>query len=573
MKKIAFLILTFAIILSSINAFALTNEITIDKKIERISDAVSGTVSQIIKISGTTTDKYANKKINVVIVRPGIDLNDTTKTDVEKFAYVSMDYVGKDNKYLFEIPFNDVSDTYEIRIMADGLSIPVTTTLFVPTVTGINNLIKSLKDKTITAEELDGKLCTDYTDLGIDVSIYSQLNYDVRIAICNSIISKFDTYTIEYFEELFYQNTMYFGLNSVKDIALYKNILNFYEDTLKLSNTEFYGEFEKLENKDNVYNYMMQKNNYRQLSDVEKEFTDGICSLSLKELVSYTNFEGCFDIFDTYMQLESYYDAYIVNIYKDEISSYIVNNIEGKKTLEEVKSLIKTTIDNAPVLFMKPPVIIQGGGGGGGGTSSVKVSDTIIKEEVLDEKQEEKPEHIFNDVDENHWAKEPIDILYEKGIVSGREENKFFPELNVTREEFVKLVCEALEFTDENAKCDFYDVSVSDWSYKYIASLKEKGFINGISQTEFGASNYITRQDAACIIYNCIKDSLETEENNLQFSDFIDVSDYAKVAVDKLSYIKVISGFPDGSFMPKENITRAQGAQIIYNLLKHKEGK
>jgi len=73
---------------------------------------------------------------------------------------------------------------------------------------------------------------------------------------------------------------------------------------------------------------MMQKNNYRQLSDVEKEFTDGICSLSLKELASYTNFEGCFDIFDTYMQLESYYDAYIVNIYKDEISSYIVNNIE-----------------------------------------------------------------------------------------------------------------------------------------------------------------------------------------------------------------------------------------------------
>jgi len=325
---------------------------------------------------------------------------------------------------------------------------------------------------------------------------------------------------------------------------------------------------------------MMKKSDYTLISDVSKEFFDAVCCYSFKALASFTNFEGCFDVFDSYMDIEDYFNTFVNSEYKDDIASYVTELLEEKSSLQEIIELIKNTIDNAATLFYKPepvipqkPIVTVGGGGGGGSASNkVVISEDIIKEEIQDRKVEEIIKDVFTDVDSEHWAKDSIAILYAKGIISGRTKDSFAPEANVTRAEFVKLVSEALDLTDNNAECDFNDVSPDDWSYKYIASLKNNGFINGISESEFGASNSITRQDAATIIYNCIKNILDKTGNGTKFSDAQSISEYATEAVGKLYKIGVISGFPDGSFAPTQNITRAQSAQIIYNLLNYKGG-
>ena len=58
---------------------------------------------------------------------------------------------------------------------------------------------------------------------------------------------------------------------------------------------------------------------------------------------------------------------------------------------------------------------------------------------------------------------------------------------------------------------------------------------------------------------------METVTDNLK--DFDKVSDYAKTSVLSLSNLKIINGFEDGNFYPKNNATRAEVSVMIHNAL------
>ena len=76
-----------------------------------------------------------------------------------------------------------------------------------------------------------------------------------------------------------------------------------------------------------------------------------------------------------------------------------------------------------------------------------------------------------------------------------------------------------------------------------------------------------------------IRNSELTGDNNtphstLHTSNFIDdadISDYAKDAVERLYKTGVIGGYPDGSFKPKGEATRAEVAAMLMRFLEAME--
>ena len=143
-----------------------------------------------------------------------------------------------------------------------------------------------------------------------------------------------------------------------------------------------------------------------------------------------------------------------------------------------------------------------------------------------------------------------------------------YPNNNITREEFVKLVLCALDLYEEGKSVTFDDVTTADWAYSYIASAVEKGIIKGVSETKFGKGLNITREDMAVILNRAIgKESEFKNTDTSKFNDYNEISAYAKDSVLLLSEMGIINGFGDGSFMPKGTATRAQAAQMIYNYL------
>lgn len=199
--------------------------------------------------------------------------------------------------------------------------------------------------------------------------------------------------------------------------------------------------------------------------------------------------------------------------------------------------------------------------GGGGGSSSLGYVPAV------------KPSNntvVFNDMANVSWAETAVNDLYNRGVVNGRGDNSFDPQGNVTREEFAKMLALAIGVAaPQESEITFTDVKEGEWYYSPIIGLADKEIINGVGDGLFGVGTNITREDMAVMIYRAMQYSgigVDTSSKS-DFSDYKSVSEYAKSAVSYLQSAGVVSGMNDGTFAPKNKVTRAQAAVIIYNML------
>ena len=93
------------------------------------------------------------------------------------------------------------------------------------------------------------------------------------------------------------------------------------------------------------------------------------------------------------------------------------------------------------------------------------------------------------------------------------------------------------------------------------------GIIEGNDDGTFGVGSSLIRQDAAVIIDRCVKSYLRNGGSDVIFTDDDMISDYAKDAVYRTKKGEIISGMGDGRFAPTDNLTRAQAAVLINNMI------
>ena len=181
------------------------------------------------------------------------------------------------------------------------------------------------------------------------------------------------------------------------------------------------------------------------------------------------------------------------------------------------------------------------------------------------------PESTFRDLPSSHWAYGYVKALAEKNVINGYDDGTFRPSNNVTREEFVKMIISATGMLQAGAECEFSDVPAGAWYYEYVASAYAKEIVSGMDEGAFGIGTNITRQDVAVIAARIIKRLKgtvpETVESTL--TDIDTVSDYATDSVKLLNGMGIINGYDDGSFMPKNTLTRAEAAAIISRLIEN----
>ncbi|MBP3361479.1 MAG: S-layer homology domain-containing protein [Clostridia bacterium] len=202
----------------------------------------------------------------------------------------------------------------------------------------------------------------------------------------------------------------------------------------------------------------------------------------------------------------------------------------------------------------------QSGGGGGSSGGSPGSGGRAPAAGMQNKNENNKTDTVFYDI-ENHWAKEYILDMYDKGVINGYTDKTFRPEKLVTRAEFAKMTVEAFGLSG-NAELTFKDVSKTDWYYNAVSTACGCGLINGVSKEAFCPNEYITRQDAAVILNRVIEKNIQPDSGNLNFADYDEISDYARDAVMKLTASGIISGM-DGSFKPKDGTTRGQAAVLL----------
>jgi len=179
----------------------------------------------------------------------------------------------------------------------------------------------------------------------------------------------------------------------------------------------------------------------------------------------------------------------------------------------------------------------------------------------------------FTDIANHGWAQDAINLLAEREILSGVGDGTFNPDGVLTREQAVKLLILTLDLTIDpshnNSQADngYKDCEFGSWYYPYITYAKVNNLVNGVGKGEFGIGQQVTRQDLAVMLYRALKSRGKLSDETVEFADSDAVSDYAQMAVASLGGMGLITGFPDGSFGPKETTTRAQAAVIFARFL------
>lgn len=212
-----------------------------------------------------------------------------------------------------------------------------------------------------------------------------------------------------------------------------------------------------------------------------------------------------------------------------------------------------------------------GSSGGSSGGSLNPTNDTVPSTIKNPENNDEEKDDIifrFPDIKDFSWAWESVSYLVNNNIINGVSENEFNPAGNVTREQFAKIITLAFNKYNPDLRASFTDADADAWYSPYVESAKVSGYMKGVRDDTFGIGTSIKREDICVAIYRAAKENGYTFANpKTDFTDFEEVSDYAKEAVSMLAGEGIINGMGDGSFAPKKETTRAQAAKLMYAVI------
>lgn len=127
----------------------------------------------------------------------------------------------------------------------------------------------------------------------------------------------------------------------------------------------------------------------------------------------------------------------------------------------------------------------------------------VIMDKVM--KYQVKAENTFSDLDQNFYT-DSVLKANQAGIMRGSD-GAVRPKDNITREEASVLICQAFGIDPiETATSKFNDSDkVSTWAAGYVNALLQKGYISGKGDNNFDPQGNITRGEAVTMFNNIVK--------------------------------------------------------------------
>jgi uncharacterized repeat protein (TIGR02543 family) len=171
---------------------------------------------------------------------------------------------------------------------------------------------------------------------------------------------------------------------------------------------------------------------------------------------------------------------------------------------------------------------------------------------------------------EEHWAKEAVNDMASRLIIL--DQGNFEPNEAITRADFAEYIVRALGIYREEATYEnmFLDVRGDGVQTPAILIASENKIVAGYSDGTFRPNELITREEAMTMYHRAMKvtklvGSDVTRYQN--YKDFENVSDWAQGYVKEVIAANVFNGTDATMISPKSNLTYAEAAQAIRNLL------
>lgn len=166
---------------------------------------------------------------------------------------------------------------------------------------------------------------------------------------------------------------------------------------------------------------------------------------------------------------------------------------------------------------------------------------------------------------ENHWARQDIIYLTGKGIIQGYSDGTFRPNGSISRAEFLTMINKVFGYT-EKTEISFTDVKKDDWFYDDVRKAVSVGYIQGYEDGTMRPNKPITREEASKMIAVACRLEDEISNSAYSFNDANQIGEWAGNYIGILKDKGYMSGYEDGTFRPKRQITRGEAAKILANV-------
>lgn len=159
-----------------------------------------------------------------------------------------------------------------------------------------------------------------------------------------------------------------------------------------------------------------------------------------------------------------------------------------------------------------------------------------------------------------HWAQDAISQLTEQGMISGYGNYRFAPNQSITRAEAATVLSRALRLS-KRKDLRFSDLAVSHWAYADISKTVQASIVDGYPDGTFAPDGKLTRMEMTQMLARSMNMTGKLRGN----TPFSDVSEsYWGIGVLKqMAADGWISGFPDGTFHPEDQATRAEFVTLL----------
>lgn len=544
LSKIITVPISLAVALSGISAFAATTQ-TGDFEITS-SGSISAKNGEEITIDVYYPDKTYTDLLNA-------DIGDYTKILLRR----DQTTVGERGKYEFKFKVGDIpTGEYTVRISktnAETADDVVVEKLLYSNPNDYKTAVETL-NKAASVIELKNIIDTYSMALGIDLSNETDSDAVLTIMLNSVKAEKLKSDDVKSVQNCFNLSKLVAELNSSKTENINSKIT-----VLDLSKCGLDGYYTKSYVNEDVQKNLTSRVSGKNFDSIPKLYKS-LCEQFVLAVVEKSGSNSAI--------------KEVIDGFSEEIGASVSGFSE--RNLSELSgqnyndySALKSAIDNIKSSNSGSPSSSGGnrGGGSGGSIGGTKTYPTVVPD--TDNKDIELNYYVFDDLDSVEWAREPICKLAEMGVLRGKEYRLFYPNDNITREEFVKMLTVAYKLNIENKTAKFTDVNADDWFMPYVAAALENGIVNGVSDDMFGTGQNITRQDLAVMAYNAaLKNGVEFNTEGVQkFSDDDKISDYAKTAVYALKSQDIVNGIDGKNFAPQDTATRAEAAKILYALI------
>lgn len=172
----------------------------------------------------------------------------------------------------------------------------------------------------------------------------------------------------------------------------------------------------------------------------------------------------------------------------------------------------------------------------------------------------------------NHWAKDYIDYVAGRGLITGSTENTFSPNEKMTRGMLVTALGRLAGVNGKNYDTNSFSDVQKDSPYRpYIEWAYSKGIVYGIGDGTFAPDKSITREEMAIIFERYAKVTgckIPVTREASVYEDKENIGTEYRAAVKAMQQAGIMMGIDGNRFNPKGTATRAEVSAMLSRYIK-----